>query len=597
MIVSDAPQPFPLPISSDAPAELADATQADGFAGMLELVFSSPLTAGISGRAQEDLSDDSSTDSSMPLFQPPFIHSTVFNAEQIHNYAGAAAVVPIEHSMLPAGFSISGAVSLAVADQKHADARLFPDDVDHVSNTNSEGITDLATDTFAGRRQPVGPVAPGLTAETNQVAESLISPASRVAIQSRGGDGTAANDWAKIRYSKNGQESNLIASATTAPSETGPVAGLEELHQARPSSEPTTSGLPSVDAVVDGIMPESDVSAARNAVMALSPDAMISVPADYGSNIAMPVLSSAIPIAMEHGTSPTATLVNHSGIENALDFNTASTPSAMSVQESAASETVTHDRVSIAGLKTAASGAAIFGSQTEGTVQTSPSDRPVEDEAALSTINVAAPEIKTDSYANGDESDPNMDWRGSEASARHTLENPRWASGSIIAANEFHQVQVPQQSTDGPSQTWRPLIDRLAADIVGHLRVGKQEAVLQLDPPDLGKVKISLRIEDGKLHARIVADANDARELIESHLPELHQALRAGQLEVVEVRVSQGSGHAASQDFARNQQQSHQRHDGHHQDFASAFADDGLRAERHSTQSRSNERGRVSMWA
>jgi flagellar hook-length control protein FliK len=267
-------------------------------------------------------------------------------------------------------------------------------------------------------------------------------------------------------------------------------------------------------------------------------------------------------------------------------------------QESAASETVTHDRVSISGLKTAASGAAVLGSQTDGTAQTSPSDRPVGDESETAIIKVAAPEMKTGGYATGDEGDSNLDWLGSETAVRHTQENTRWTSGPIVTANEFHQIQVPQQSADDvSSQAWRPLIDRLAGDMVGHLRVGKQEAVLQLDPPELGKVKVSLRIEEGKLHAHIIADANGAKDLIESHLPELQQALRAGQFEVVEVRVSQGSGHAASHDFPRNQQQSHQRHDGHSQNFASASAADGLRAERHSRQSRSNERGRVSMWA
>jgi flagellar hook-length control protein FliK len=541
----------------------------------------------------------------MPLPQPPFIHPAVINAEQINNDAGAAAV-PMEIAMSAARFPISGAVLPSVPDHKHADAQLFPDDIDYARNRDAEGNTDLATDTFAALRQPVGTAAPGTATETNLVPEPLIFPASQVAIHSSGGDCTAPNGWTEIRYSENSQESNLIAGPTTAAGETGLVARLEQLHQDGPSSEPRTSGLPRVDAVGDGIIPENDVTAGQYAAMALSPDTMISVPAGvvagitHGSNIAMTVLSSAMPTAKEHRTSPTATLINNTGIENALEFNIASTASAMSAQEqeSAASETLAHGRASIAGMKTEGGGTVIFGSQTNGTVQTSPSDRPVGDKAEPSIVKVAAPEMKAGGYATGDESDSNLDWLGSEAAARRTPENARWTSGWIITPNESHQIQVPQQPADDvSSQTWRPLIDRLAADMVGHLRVGKQEAVLQLDPPELGKVQVSLRIEEGKLHAHIVADANGAKDLIENHLPELHQALRAGQFEVVEVRVSQGSGHAASQDFARNQQQSHQHHDGHGQNFGSASADDGLRAERHTMQSRSNERGRVSMWA
>ncbi len=49
---------------------------------------------------------------------------------------------------------------------------------------------------------------------------------------------------------------------------------------------------------------------------------------------------------------------------------------------------------------------------------------------------------------------------------------------------------------------WRPVVERLARDIGEHFRVGEQQAVLRLEPPELGKVKIDLRIEGGQLHVR-----------------------------------------------------------------------------------------------
>ena len=104
---------------------------------------------------------------------------------------------------------------------------------------------------------------------------------------------------------------------------------------------------------------------------------------------------------------------------------------------------------------------------------------------------------------------------------------------------------------------WRPMVERLARDIGEHFRVGEQQAVLQLEPPELGKVKIDLRIEGGQLHVRIAAEGQESQALIEHHLPELHQALCAGQIDVGAVRVSQGEwnpGGGLAQNFNQSPQ-------------------------------------------
>ena len=77
------------------------------------------------------------------------------------------------------------------------------------------------------------------------------------------------------------------------------------------------------------------------------------------------------------------------------------------------------------------------------------------------------------------------------------------------------------------SPAWRPVVERLARDIGEHFRVGEQQAVLRLEPPELGKVKIDLRIEGGQLHVRIAAEGQGSQALIEHDLPELRQALRS----------------------------------------------------------------------
>ena len=141
----------------------------------------------------------------------------------------------------------------------------------------------------------------------------------------------------------------------------------------------------------------------------------------------------------------------------------------------------------------------------------------------------------------------------------------------------------------------RPEMDQLARGIVDHLRAGRQAAVLHLDPPELGKVKIDLRMEDGQLHLRIAAEGDDSQRLIEHHLPELHQALRVNQIEVADVRVSQGDWPGGSGLGQNSNQSATGRRDASH-----GFAGSESRDESESGSPpppRHSPDGRVSMWA
>ncbi|MGZ8446101.1 MAG: flagellar hook-length control protein FliK, partial [Candidatus Binatia bacterium] len=168
------------------------------------------------------------------------------------------------------------------------------------------------------------------------------------------------------------------------------------------------------------------------------------------------------------------------------------------------------------------------------------------------------------------------------------------ANPSMVAGAAPARLDEPYRgATAAPA--WRPMVERLARDIGEHFRVGERQAVLQLDPPELGKVKIELRIEDGQLHVRIAAEGQESHALIEHHLPELHQALRAGQIDFGEVRVTQdewkGSG-----DLAQGFSQSPQGRQESPRSFASSAVVDEPMTEHLAQPSRSVD-GRVSMWA
>jgi flagellar hook-length control protein FliK len=172
---------------------------------------------------------------------------------------------------------------------------------------------------------------------------------------------------------------------------------------------------------------------------------------------------------------------------------------------------------------------------------------------------------------------------------------------STAMANVGNSILPPRNETqgaNGPSHApLQPTVESVVNEIVSHLHIGRKEAVIRLDPPELGKIKIELRMEDGKLHAQIVADGIESRALIESHLPELRQALIARQIDVADMRVNPNSFGGAAGQLAHSFNQSTQGG----QQGSWGTGNHGLRPNEH-IEARSPdpvllERGIVSRWA
>lgn len=222
------------------------------------------------------------------------------------------------------------------------------------------------------------------------------------------------------------------------------------------------------------------------------------------------------------------------------------------------------------------------------------------------------PEIKSDSsplplekpVATMHPGDSNRGHHGIASLLNRDTHNPANGGSQGDARDNQHPLNLsvivgaapsPNEEPRGGEAAARPGVDQLARGIIDYLRAGRQAAVLHLEPPELGKVKIDLRMEDGQLHLRIAAEGDDSQRLIENHLPELHQALRVGQIEVADVRVTQGDGPGGS-GLAQNSNQSAQgRQDARHGFAGSASRDESESGSppppRHSPD------GRVSMWA
>lgn len=145
------------------------------------------------------------------------------------------------------------------------------------------------------------------------------------------------------------------------------------------------------------------------------------------------------------------------------------------------------------------------------------------------------------------------------------------------------------------STAWRPAVERIAGEIVAHIRVNKREAVIQLDPPELGKIHIALHVDGDKLHARILTEGQEAKNLLEQHIQELRQSLQNQRLDLVEVRVDNGNWLNGRGDHPHGGQQQTPNGDQERQGTASvAVMKPGETA--HVDHLRA-EQGRVSMWA
>lgn len=115
--------------------------------------------------------------------------------------------------------------------------------------------------------------------------------------------------------------------------------------------------------------------------------------------------------------------------------------------------------------------------------------------------------------------------------------------------------EVTRAQADTRPAPWASVIERVSGEIVSQLRQNRHEALIRLEPPELGHLKIELVVEGDKIQARISAEAMEARSLIQNHLPELRQALQAYKLELLEVRIDSGTWSGPGGDLPQGQQQ------------------------------------------
>ena len=173
----------------------------------------------------------------------------------------------------------------------------------------------------------------------------------------------------------------------------------------------------------------------------------------------------------------------------------------------------------------------------------------------------------------------------------------RWAPmAADAAAAKLSQENVAIENPATPA--WRPVVQRVTEQIVHQVRIGEQQAVIELEPPELGKIKIDLRVEGEQIHARIVAEEQGTKALIESRLGELRQALEVRQVDLANLQVEQQNVSSGGAQWGQTPSDESWQGRGPRQDdsgFADRAANDAPQGE--SSQSPARDSGRISMWA
>jgi flagellar hook-length control protein FliK len=119
------------------------------------------------------------------------------------------------------------------------------------------------------------------------------------------------------------------------------------------------------------------------------------------------------------------------------------------------------------------------------------------------------------------------------------------------AARVNEQLTLAKNPQQWPQELRSALGERLQLQIESKI----QHATIRLDPPDMGKIDISLHLEGGKLQVHINASQGDVYRALQQTSAELRQTLMAQNNNAVDVNIS-----ANSQQQQRQQQNQQSQH-------------------------------------
>lgn len=101
-----------------------------------------------------------------------------------------------------------------------------------------------------------------------------------------------------------------------------------------------------------------------------------------------------------------------------------------------------------------------------------------------------------------------------------------------------------------PPQDPQRFVDRLGRYVLEARDQGRQLSV-QIAPPDLGPLRIDVTVQQGELSARLTTESTVAQQLLQEHLPQLHEALQQLGANVERIDVVRPEPAARDRDWER----------------------------------------------
>jgi flagellar hook-length control protein FliK len=103
-----------------------------------------------------------------------------------------------------------------------------------------------------------------------------------------------------------------------------------------------------------------------------------------------------------------------------------------------------------------------------------------------------------------------------------------------------HVTVETASSRPAPELPQPPAVNQIVNSVKLISQQGKTEVRLQLQPEELGKVLVQLRLHDGHVTVRVLAETSQAQGLLQDHLSQLKSALTAQGLQVNSMSIDLG---------------------------------------------------------
>lgn len=200
----------------------------------------------------------------------------------------------------------------------------------------------------------------------------------------------------------------------------------------------------------------------------------------------------------------------------------------------------------------------------------------------VSTETVKKPEIKTetseaklDSKVNSEEIQK-VTSKTTDNQEKPSLETAPKETATVLEP----QKQIKSESTEvitvkvGDGQTISS--EKLVAEVAKNITIktdGKNEYELQLDPENLGKIKVKLLFEDGKLSVSLLCNNSKTANLLSEGISNLGQAIQQNTKSEVTVNVSEENYLNDNQHQQNKQNNSNQQHQKEQQKDDTQFED------------------------